>query len=484
MYSYVRPVRRRGSNFEAVSKSLRGHQHRDDVCVALVSICIAFYKRFQCLSYLMKASSSLIWFSGSCCRRRLAAFFIVGFAAQPSSAEAEMPLETLKGLHPYATVAVAYDSNPLRRSDDGARSLAAVQSIVGGAVAAAIPSELYQPESDVYTTLEAGFATDIGLSRQHLLLSARIYRVLYDRLNEYDNTGGNAEIRWKWVAGSLWEGDLGYQFLRKQRDFANQSVPTNDMLDRNTVYATLSRWLTPRWRLGSLLNVAATSFDDSDFGSEGLDQTLYRLGADLDYVTKAGSVFGLAATYSEGKYWDRDTRNYAQATLGPGAEWMPTAKLKIKGHIAYKAFRHEESSEQDRDFEGLVGRIKANWQITKKTSIAGIVSRDFSNLNDESSNFAVVDTVSIEPFWQVTTKTSMRVMASFQRQDYQSFQSSADPGLNAPVDELTAFGLWLDWRPLTNVVASIGYTAGARESTRELKDYDFQNVQLSFSFGL
>jgi len=426
----------------------------------------------------MNALSCLLGSPGRFCHTPLAALLLVGFAAYPSGAKAEIPLETLKGLHPYATVAVAYDSNPLRRSDEVSQVLAGEQADAGGELAAA-SSTLDQPQSDVYTTLTAGFNTKIELRRQHLFLNASVYQVLYDRLTEYDNTGGDAAIRWQWVAGSLWEGNLGYTFVRRQRDFANENIPTNDMIDRNRVYATVRRMLSPRWRLGGLADLNTTSLDEN----AGLNQTFFGVGVNLDYVSLAGSVFGVEARYSEGHYWNVEDRDYAQVNIGPIAEWKPTVKTLIKGNIAYETFRHEVLSE--RDFEGLVGRIRAIWQITGKTSIDVLLWRDFSNLEDESANFAIVDGISLEPSWNITTKSTLRALASFQRQEYQSLQSSDDVSeFDARVDDVTTVGVWFDWQWKTNVSLSVGYSLGSRESTRLLKDYNFQNVQLAFTIGL
>jgi hypothetical protein len=415
----------------------------------------------------MNAPPCLFGSPARCRCAQLAALLLVGFEAYPSSAMAELPLETLKGLHPYATVAVAYDTNPLRRSDEASR------------VPATVPSALYQPEAETSTTLAAGFDTQINLGRQNLFLNARIYQVLYDKLAEYDNTGGDAAIRWQWVAGSLWEGNLGYTFVRRQRDFANENVPTNDMIDRNRVYATVRRLLSPRWRLGGLANLNTTAFDEN----VDLNQTLFGIGVNLNYVSLAGSVFGIETRYSEGHYWNVEDRDYAQVNIGPTAEWKPTVKTLIKGNIEYETFRHEVLSE--RDFEGLVGRIRATWQITGKTSIDALVWRDFSNLEDESVSFAIVDGISLEPTWRISTKTTLRVLASFQRQDYQSFQTSDDVSENdSRVDDVTTVGIWWDWKWKTNVGLSLGYSLGSRESTRLLKDYDFQNVQLALTIGL
>ncbi len=382
---------------------------------------------------------------------------------QTATAETSIPLETVKGLRPYATVAVAYDSNPLRRAEEEA----------------VIVRDLYGGESDVYATLEGGFSTVLDFSRQRLLIGGRIYRVSYDRFDQFDHTGGDARLLWKWVRGSLWEGDFGYTYVRKQRDFANESVPTNDMLDRNRVYATVNRWLTTRWRIGGLANLATTSFDVS----RDLNQTVVGAGAKLEYVSSAGSVFGINALYSNGQYWNLAERDYTQMSIGPAAEWKPSAKTEVEANIAYEAMTHDQQPE--RDFDGLVGRVAATWTPTGKTSVAGAISREFSNLQDESANFAIIDGVSIESAWNITSKTTMRALVSFQRQDYQTFQG--DSRLVASddrVEDIASLGLWFDWQLRSNVSVSLGYTTGSRESTRVLRDYDFQSVQIAFTLGL
>jgi hypothetical protein len=420
-----------------------------------------------------------------------ASLVVITFGVCPALAETAVPLTTLKGLHPYATVAVAYDTNPLRRSDNSGEALQALADSYALSIpellsdpklkdnVALLSSDLYEPESDVYTTIEAGFSTEFNLSRQQFLVNGRIYQVLYDRLDEFNYVGGDAQALWKWVQGSLWEGEIGYRFLRKQRDFANENIPTNDMLDRNTFSATANRWLTPRWRLGGAASVAATSFDES----EDLNQTIFGVGANLDYVTLAGSIFGVESLFAKGTYPNDSERDYVQISIGPTANWKPTTKTRIKANLAYETLTHDEQPE--RDFDGLVGRIRATWQATGKTSVAFVLWREFSNLNEESANFAIIDGVGLEPSWSITSKTTLRALASFQRQAYQSFQgANIVSDVEDRVDDVTYLGVWVDWQLRSGVSLSLGYSAGSRESTRALTDYDFQNVQATITVAL
>jgi hypothetical protein len=420
-----------------------------------------------------------------------ASLVVITFGVCPALAETSVPLTTLKGLHPYATLAVAYDTNPLRRSDNSGEALQALADSYSLSIpalmndstrkddVALLPSYLYEPESDVYTTIEAGFSTEFNLSRQQFSVNGRIYQVLYDRLDEFNHVGGDAKALWKWVQGSLWEGELGYQFLRKQRDFSNQNIPTNDMLDRNTFSATANRWLTPRWRLGGVANVAVTSFDES----EDLNQTISGVGVNLDYITLVGSIFGVKSLFAKGTFPNESERDYLQISIGPTADWKPTTKTRIKANLAYETLTHDEQPE--RDFDGLVGRLRATWQATGKTSVAFILWREFSNLNEESANFAIIDGVGLEPSWSITSKTTLRASASFQRQAYQSFQGATIAAdAEDRVDDVAYFGIWVDWQLRSSVSLSLGYSAGSRESTRVLKDYDFQNVQATVTVAL
>ena len=339
--------------------------------------------------------------------------------------------------------------------------------------------ERFGSKSDLYYTVEAGFDTEFALSRQRFLIGGRINRYEFARFDQFDYTGGDAHANWHWVFGNLWEGEVGYTFSRKLRNFINQNVPIRDVGEWNNVFASANRWLTTRWRLGAQANWKDISFSSTD----RLKKTVVGFGANLDYISRKGNSLGIDAAYALTRFDIGNDRNFYDVSIGPSADWHLTKKTRLKANVGFKARIHDVLSE--RDFDGIVGRIKAIWKATAKTTLRATAWRDISQLGDEIANFAVIDGVSLDITWNIAAKTSLRSLASFERRNFQgNVIGDISPTLVDRVDKLTSVGVWLDWNARRNILFSLGFSAGNRDSTRVLRQYDFQYLQARFSIGL
>lgn len=382
-----------------------------------------------------------------------------------AAAEVDSWQDTLKGLHPYVGVAITDDSNLLRQSDS-------------------IPGH----KSDKYTTLEAGFESKVDVSRQRFLFDGRIYRNQYDRFDQYDHTAGNARLLWKWARGNLWEGDLGYSYSRKLRDFANQTLvdgdgnlnvllPKKDLIDRHNVYASANRWLTPRWRAGARLDWA----DVSSSESESLDKRRTGGGVALDWVSEAGNSLGFETLYMDTAFRSASDRDYEDWYSGLTGHWEVTSKTLFDARTGYQQRQYDKFSAGD--YDGLVGRLDMTWLATEKTSVAASAWREISNLQDEISNYAVIDAVELEPTWRITEKLALRGAARYEKRDFKGTGSIVEE-LSDRDDDVYAYAAWLDWQFLRNGILSVGYETERRTSNRELKDYDYDAVRATLRIGL
>lgn len=375
--------------------------------------------------------------------------------AAAARAESGGWLEIARGLKPYAALSWNYSSNLFYN-----------------------PPEL-NDASDWYLTAEAGFDTELKVSRQRFLLDARIFHNAYDRFSEFDYTGGDGKVLWKWLAGTLWDGELGYQYEQTQRSFANQIVPRKDLRARNKVFGSANRWLSDRWRLGALANWTDTSFTES----ERLDRTTVGGGGKLEYVSKPENILGIQALYSTADYQRAPDLDYDDWSVGPYVEWRLTTKTRIRGNAAYENRSYDVTAV--RNFDGLTGRVTTFWDATAKTNIRADIYRDLSNLADEIASYAIIDGVSVEPRWNITGKTALRASAAYERRDFQGADEADNfLGISERVDDVTSFELGLDWNARRNLLLSLAIGADRRDSNRTLRDYDVQYVEARFSLGL
>jgi hypothetical protein len=347
---------------------------------------------------------------------------LASLAVHPCQGETGGWLNTVKELHPYAAVTGTNDSNLFRRPKG--------------------PLE----QSDNYLTAEAGFDTELSLGRQRFLLDGRVFRNYYETFDRFDYTGGEAEATWQWLAGRLWSGEVGYTFNRQLRDFANELVPTRDIQNRNKVYASANRWLDTRWRVGAEVDWVDITFSESDF----LDKTRYDVRANLDYVTNTDNSVGVDVVYSPSYYSNRNGLDYDDVIAGANARWRLTDKTRLRATAGYQVRSYDSADE--RNFDGLVGSVRAIWDVTGKTTVEAAAWQELSNLGDQVPNYAIVDGISLEPKWQITAKTALRGIASYERRDFERIPEE-ELGVVLPdrVDDVSALGMWLDWAPRPNI---------------------------------
>jgi hypothetical protein len=390
----------------------------------------------------------------SLCSAIAAAFTLAGGAAV--AADGAGFLETLAEFDPYASIRYVDDSNLLRKSD-------AAATLLG-----------IDDTSDRYLSTEAGFATELQVSRQRFQIDGRVYHNAYDRFDAADHTGGDARGTWFWLYGPLWEGELQYRYKRKLRGFENQGVPEKDMISRHEVNASAMRRLTPRWRVG-----AEASWADIDSTeTETLAKTLLSGGTRVDWTSPSGNVAGLRLSLDRAEH-DRETeRDYDEWFFGPDVDWRYSPKTRILAWAGYKQREHEGQSQ--RDFDGFVGRAAVKWRPTVKTLINATVERDITNLEDEISEYAVMESVSLEPIWDITPKTTLRGLVAYSEEDYRGGAG----GGGSRVDDIRVYGLWLDWNFTTNSAVSVGVGREDRRSNRSIEEYDSDYLELAVRVGL
>ncbi len=387
----------------------------------------------------------------------------VADVAPPSGAK-----DALKALHPYAYVGLTYDTNLILSSNDPVAT-AALQDFFG-----------FSGTSDWYTTLGAGFDSEINKGKQKFSVGGNIFRNTYDRFNELDYTGGDARAIWDWAAGRLWSGTLGYRFNRELRSFANQDVPDRDVMNRNRVFGDVKRWVTDRWRVGASADWSDVAFS----ANESLNRNIYGVGAVVDYVTAADNSVGLEARAVDVRFTNVALRDYTKFNIGPVADWRVTGSTRLRAAAGYVQQTYDDTP--DRDYNGPVGRLTAIWDATGKTRITSEVWRDVSSLGDEIATYAVITGISVAPRWQMSPKTQLRAFAGYEQRDFSGSRDiiTPDPLLGDRVDDVFTFNVGADWTIRNNIIFSLQYDAGNRDSTRQLVDYDFQSIQALVRVGL
>ncbi len=391
----------------------------------------------------------------------VAVFLLLGINL-PLSAVAQQSQNTAQGFNPYVQAGYTYDTNLFRVTDSEEGVLL-----------------LRTPElSDHFFTYEAGLDSRFQNGKQEFELSGRVYRNVYDLYTDNNFTGANALATWNWAGRDRWNGEFAYQFDRNLRDFSLQTVPRKDVRIRHRFQGEAARVVGQNTQLTFRAGFA----DIGSTGGDSLDQENVSGGVSFDYVTDIGNSVGIEADYVDGRFKSNSLRDYTQASLGPTITWNASPITTLTGRVAYTRRSHDNDPVED--FDGVTARVRLNWRPSPDTRVVASVFRILSNLGDQISTYAIVHGVSIEPTWQVGSRTALRFMLGYENREYQ-----AEPGLVLPptaterTDKVSVGGVWLDWQTTDALSFTAGVSAGDRSSNRNLASYDYQTAEVHVRFG-
>lgn len=372
----------------------------------------------------------------------LAMLLSTGALAEVSADESEF-LTLVKSANPYAAIGYTNDSN-LFRTPSG------------------------KEDDDIYS-LEAGIDGDLEFGRQVIRYDANIISNNYSSFDQFDHTAGGARVIWRWAAGDLWDGRLGYAYNRRLRGLENQAIPRKDMLDRNTVFADAQRWLTTDWR-GS---VGGRWVDLQSSKSPQLEREILSGRFAVEHVTPKNTL-GAELNLETSEYDIRGDRDYDEWSAGLYATADLTPKTRIEAQAGYVS--RDTDDLPQRDFDEPIGNIDVTWKATPKTQIVASLFREVSNLSDDIAQFALITGGGLKPTWAITPKTRLEAYFEYEEREFQQGSSRED--------DVELYGVALIWQFFQNGELTVGYEYGERDSTTNIEDYDYEQTYARVRLGL
>ena len=396
----------------------------------------------------------------------LAAVLIV-LPVAPAMAQESRIVRSLDAVNPYAEISYTSDSNVFRLSDDPAS-----ERPDPGAFSDVIDSG----RADQYVTYKAGLDWTREISRQEIVVNGFIARTDFDDYDDFDYSSGQALVQWNWKFAKGWDGDLGYRFDKRLRSFENVLVPRRDLREESKFFGSLNRQLVSNW----VLNLRTALADISYSESSGLDLDRNLFGGAITYRSRSGNELGFDVEFTDGDFKESDIRNFQELDIGPTLEWQATERILVRGKVGW-TWRDNESELRD-DYDDLTGLVTFVRRGDGGNKIIAKVFRQVSNLGDEIANFALIEGVSVEPQWQVTSKIALKGLASYEDRDFKGRGLLSDdplPDLESRDDQLWKAGVTADWQFNKVFLFSLSGTIGERNSNRQFEDFDYREVLAS-----
>jgi hypothetical protein len=337
--------------------------------------------------------------------------------------------------------------------------------------------ESANPKSDSYTTasLLAGF--DQPISRQRFYGDLAIQRQRFDELDNLDNTGHKANAGWDWETIGNYSGTIKLSSEKSLASYSSLFGQTLEGLNlkRERIFDAQAQRGTARNDLQAFgaFNYRNTDYSSDLFRFRDNKRNALRLGARWhrsDLLT-----LGAAWVEARGKYQSVgiDYRSHAIELTG---DWKPSSASTIDARVGYEQRKYDSGALQ-RNFSGVTGLLRWQWEPTGKLSFTTSLVRD----SDDSERFVdtpaadltvagsrVTDSLILEGLWKATSKVSLNANLRY-----------SDRSLVNPVgiqtirggDKTRLASLGATWAVTNNV--SLGCSVGRQTRTTDSPDLSF-----------
>jgi exopolysaccharide biosynthesis operon protein EpsL len=369
---------------------------------------------------------------------------------------------------PFVSYARYYDSNLFRLSDSET----------------AAASQVFFETTDQYGVLSAGLNVDWQPGRQRVLARASLSQTRYSRYSSQDNDGYDYQLRWNWQLGNHWSGLVGATESQSQSSYSDVSVSfVPNEVTRDRQFASANWLFHPRWEIG--LNVHQSDVANSAPAQLISDYEDQGMSATLTYLTPKGSRFSGQLRKVDADYPNRVLgvidNSYSQTEYNLLGDWRSTGKLTARGRLGY--VQRDYPNVPARSYDGLNGRVSADYFPTGKTVLNLAVYRELGNSDDANATYSLNTGTSLGAAWLATSKITLRANASFENRDYQGDPGAVIVGTTRNEDWLSG-SLSVSYVPVRMATIDLGWQAGSRDSNISVDDYSyhlfFVNVRADF----
>ena len=368
---------------------------------------------------------------------------------------------------------LTYDSNLFRRSD----SLPPV-----------LASDGKPARSDQIIISSVTFNLNKRYSLQRFEASGSLVDNRYNNFDFLNFIAKNGSAAWNWSLTPYLYGRMSGNHSEALNNFAaltgfinstNRNLRTTDILRFDGTFE-----IDRAWHLVGGVNHVVTK--NSLINIQDFNNTISSVEGGIRYAFLSGSSLTYRIRSGRGEFTNRlqpivsnlfDTR-FDELENDMRFVWPITGKASIDTRIGYLDRKHAHFAQ--RDFAGFVGNFNFNWAITGKTRIMASWVRDISNSQTAtifnlpgfgpfSSSYAVNNQFSLEPVWQITEKTALRLRYDYNIRDFLGAVSFVPDNRH---DSQHSGLIELDWRPVRAIFLSASLRRDLRTSNLRGFDYD------------
>ncbi|MRX11105.1 outer membrane beta-barrel protein [Pseudoduganella sp. FT25W] len=323
---------------------------------------------------------------------RAVALALAAAAALPAQAQIS------DTIHPYILASINHDDNLLRQSAD-----------VGG------------EQGDTYKSTEVGLSLERPFGRQILTGRVSASKVAFDRFNQLDYTGKNAEATLEWHLGNHLQGHLGGTYAQTLAPFADFHSEERNLRVARREFVDGAWNFHPTWQVHGAWSRDKYTYE---LDSQKYNNRIEDAGeVGVDYIAGTSSRIGLVARKLKGTYTDRQgfasillDNGYDQDELKANIYWYVSGSTQLQ-FLGGKV-RRTHAVFTIRDEEGANGRAVLYWIPTGKIKTTTKVWREFAAVEGSLINSALNRGASVEASYQATAKISATALAKTEKRKF------------------------------------------------------------------
>lgn len=303
-------------------------------------------------------------------------------------------------LHPYAGVTYTTDDN-LFRVPDGVE-----------------PGP--EGRSDTMRQAMFGIQVDRPFGRQRLEANVKLSKVDFNKYEQLNYSGKDADATLHWRIGNLLSGDLGGSYSETLAPFNDfHSTERNLRVHRNG-FVSAAYLFHPSWQVRG--TYVRDQFAYDLLSQKYLDRTETSTEVGFDYLAASGSTIGLLARRSKGEYPDDvaggffTNEDYKQDAYRLKILWLLSAQSRVEFQGGHTSRKHVVSGY--RDASGTNGRLTATWSPRAALKFVGSAWREFTPYEGSLTSFSLNRGASLRGTWAVLDRLSVDAQWSTIHRDF------------------------------------------------------------------
>lgn len=277
-------------------------------------------------------------------------------------------------------------------------------------------------KSDWLYGVDAGVKVDKPYGLQRFQLDAIVTDHKYQNARFLDWTGLDYRGAWLWQITPHLGGELSVSQQQTLADYADYRVYNIRNIQTSQLQrANVDWWIEGGWHLlGGV--VANETRNTAVFTAVGaFDQQTVEAG--VRYIARDDNSITFVGRESRGQYQDRPVdpvqvfdNHFTQHEAQARGVWRLSAESLLDGRLGYLQRKHEHFSQ--RDFSGPVGRLDYIWTPTVKVTVDLGAARNLYSFQEFTNSYFVADSLTLQPKWQITEKTSLHAKADRTTRDF------------------------------------------------------------------